>query len=581
MAYQALYRKYRPQNFDEVVGQDQIVQTLKNAVTRQRVAHAYLFCGPRGTGKTSIAKIFAKTLNCTGSLPPCNQCENCKLAAEGTHPDIIEIDAASNNGVEEVRNLIELVHYAPIQGKYKVYIIDEVHMMTTGAFNALLKTIEEPPAHAVFIFATTEPNKVLPTILSRCQRYDFNRVADSDIQKRLEFVCHQEEIQFESSGLQLITTLAEGGMRDALSILDQCIAYSPDQITSQTVREVYGLAADDEIGEIFIHLNPAGAEEAVQKLNDLSKQGMDLQRFLASFIRLLKDSLLMDFSPQTELVSPDERKIIDQYFLSSVSDKRIRLLEDLIETSQKIRFAGNVLDYIETVLLKNSYTTFHEAVSARAESSAALPVSEKQKSDFNLPNSDISKKPGKVKHNSTISDLFWKSDVSRETFQECETSKSTVMLEDEFILSLLAGSDKQYRMQDTENMKNLQIYESELSIAKFAISLRNAKLEASSKTYLLVSVPTEREANQINEFQSMEGFELLTSKILEQSKAVYAIPRSRVKGILKQFTQRWKEKTLPPAYTAPLRSIDQNVGQDLDTVTTIQEFFPDVKIVED
>ena len=185
MAYQALYRKYRPSTFEEVVGQGHIVQTLKNAVENNRIAHAYLFCGPRGTGKTSIAKIFARTLNCTSQNHdrPCGQCQNCTDSLNGSHPDIIEIDAASNNGVDEVRNLIERVKYAPMEGNYKVYIIDEVHMMTQSAFNALLKTIEEPPAHVIFVFATTEPNKVIPTIVSRCQRFDFTKVAKKDIQK--------------------------------------------------------------------------------------------------------------------------------------------------------------------------------------------------------------------------------------------------------------------------------------------------------------------------------------------------------------------------------------------------------------
>ena len=210
MAYQALYRKYRPASFDEVVGQKHIVKTLQNAVEKNRIAHAYLFCGPRGTGKTSIAKIFARTLNCTGEKKPCMECENCRLSLAGTHPDIIEIDAASNNGVDEVRNLIDRVGYAPLEGKYKVYIIDEVHMMTSGAFNALLKTIEEPPEHVIFIFATTEPHKVLPTILSRCQRYDFSKVSHQDILDRLKWVCEQENITAEESALSLIADLADG-----------------------------------------------------------------------------------------------------------------------------------------------------------------------------------------------------------------------------------------------------------------------------------------------------------------------------------------------------------------------------------
>ena len=222
MAYQALYRKYRPADFDEVVGQRQVIQTLKNAVLNNRISHAYLFCGPRGTGKTSIAKIFARMLNCTDPAhAPCGTCSNCRMALSNSHPDIIEIDAASNNGVDEVRNLIERVKYAPMEGKYKVYIIDEVHMMTQGAFNALLKTIEEPPEHVIFIFATTEPNKVLSTIISRCQRFDFTKVSVSDIVSRLKTVCLQEQIDASEEALQLIAELSDGGMRDSLSILDQ------------------------------------------------------------------------------------------------------------------------------------------------------------------------------------------------------------------------------------------------------------------------------------------------------------------------------------------------------------------------
>ena len=205
MAYQALYRKYRPENFEGVAGQKAIVQTLNNAIKQNKIAHAYLFCGPRGTGKTSIAKIFAKMLNCENhSESPCGHCQNCIDFQKGTHPDVIEIDAASNNGVDEVRNLIEKVKYAPIEGKYKVYIIDEVHMMSTGAFNALLKTIEEPPTHVVFIFATTEPHKVLPTIISRCQRYDFHKVSVQDMKERLNYIVNQENIHVEDNVIETI-----------------------------------------------------------------------------------------------------------------------------------------------------------------------------------------------------------------------------------------------------------------------------------------------------------------------------------------------------------------------------------------
>ena len=242
MAYKALYRKYRPSTFEEVVGQKHVVMTLQNAIKNNKLAHAYLFCGPRGTGKTSVAKLLAKTINCTSENKPCGHCANCIDIQESTHPDVVELDAATNNGVDEVRELIEKVKYAPMQGKYKVYIIDEVHMMTSSAFNALLKTLEEPPEYCIFILATTEPHKVLPTIVSRCQRFDFNKVSVPVIKERLRYIVGQEGITCDDDALQLIAELAEGGMRDALSVLDQCIAYSQDNITAEDVSTVYGIA---------------------------------------------------------------------------------------------------------------------------------------------------------------------------------------------------------------------------------------------------------------------------------------------------------------------------------------------------
>ena len=292
--YQVIARKWRPQTFDDVVGQDHVVRTLKNAITRQRIAHAYLFVGPRGTGKTSTARIFAKALNCTDG-PNANFDVNdpaCKAIADGSHLDVIEIDGASNNGVDQVRDLRETVRYAPAQGKFKIYIIDEVHMLSAAAFNALLKTLEEPPAHVKFVFATTDPQKVLPTIVSRCQRFDLKPIPNDLIVERLKKIAKEEKIKVSDSALESIARLADGGMRDAQSIFDQMISFCGNEIAEPDVLDVYGLVAAEKIAALAAALAAGDHQKIVGIVDECDAAGRDLVRLLIDLQALVRGALL-------------------------------------------------------------------------------------------------------------------------------------------------------------------------------------------------------------------------------------------------------------------------------------------------
>ena len=295
MAYQALYRKWRPRTFDSVIGQNDITDTLKNAIKRGTISHAFLFAGPRGTGKTSCAKIFAKALNCTKlqSGEPCNKCANCLAADKGAMADIMEIDAASNNGVDEIRDIRDKVKYAPTQGKYKVYIIDEVHMLSMGAFNALLKTLEEPPEHVVFILATTELQKVPATIISRTQRYNFKRISQADLEKRMKYILEQEKISYEDKALAVIAQVADGGMRDALSILDQLLSFDKNKVEYDSALEITGFAAKEKIEQILLAILNEDATKALSLAQTELANGASTKNILDELIEMATNALMV------------------------------------------------------------------------------------------------------------------------------------------------------------------------------------------------------------------------------------------------------------------------------------------------
>ncbi len=353
MAYTALYNKYRPQSFEEVAGQQVIVRTLKNAIANDKIAHAYLFCGPRGTGKTTMARLFAKALNCSEGLGhQCNQCENCVALNNGSHPDVVEIDAASNNGVDQVRELIERVNYAPIRGRYKIYIIDEVHMMSQGAFNALLKTLEEPPEHVIFILATTEPHKVLPTILSRCQRYDFGKIEPNDMKAKLIEILGKESVSYDEGALSAIVDLSDGGMRDALSILDQVLAFAGTSLKESDVLSVFGLASTKEKVEYLTSVCQGDVVKTLAKLNDFLTGGTDIKRLIASLLEVLKDTLIYKRTKRADLCSSlkeEEAKSLADLLSFERANKMIDLL---LKTQIDSKAVSNVRSLFELTSLE-------------------------------------------------------------------------------------------------------------------------------------------------------------------------------------------------------------------------------------
>lgn len=372
MAYSAFYNKYRPQTFDEVVGQNAVVTTLKNAIKTDKIAHAYLFCGPRGTGKTTMARLFAKALDCSqGVGHQCNECESCEKISHGQHPDVIEIDAASNSTVDSVRQLIDSVSYQPIMSRYKIYIIDEVHNMSESAFNALLKTIEEPPKFVIFILATTDPQKILPTILSRVQRFDFSKVSDVELIKNMKRVLESEHISYEEEAIRLIASLSDGGVRDSLSLLDKVVSYCGDNVRLKDVNDLLGLLSIPEEINLINAISDKKNDMVLKSVKDHYNSGLDLRRLQNDLLKILKDHLIFSMTKDASLLEylkPDEVQTIRLSTYDCQKDIRI-----LMQNIRDNRLSDDHLTQFELALLSMTEEEKENPVSIGAIHKGVLP----------------------------------------------------------------------------------------------------------------------------------------------------------------------------------------------------------------
>ena len=531
MAYKALYRKYRPSTFDEVVGQKSVVTTLLNAVNSNKLAHAYLFCGPRGTGKTTVAKLLAKTINCTSEGErPCGKCPNCLEIQESTYPDVIELDAASNNGVDEVREIIEKVKYAPLNGKYKVYIIDEVHMMTSSAFNALLKTLEEPPEYCIFILATTEPHKVLPTIISRCQRFDFKKIDHRVIEGRLREVCEKEEVRCSEEAVSLIAELADGGMRDSLSILDQCIAYAGNDITAEKVGEVYGVASLSEKLGVLDLVKKKDAAGLVDRINDISSRGLDIQRLTMDLLNIVKDAVVYGYSRDEKalgVLSAEQAKKLTVQF---TTEQLLRFIENLVEAQGRYRDASNALSYFEVCVLKMM----------NHDERTAVPQPEKPVSETRTE-----PKPKPVKE--------------EEEPQQPEYVEYT----DERLYEILTQASKAIKEQDRAGIAGALFADLPFEENRLVELVKGADIMASSPDNVILVVDDRLKANTINEKNNKKKIEELFSSCLATGKDLYAITRDHQAFMINYFKAHKNQPARPAETDQPQEEAVQEGDEKL------------------
>ena len=567
MSYQALYRVWRPQTFEDLVGQDMITKTLKNALATKQTTHAYLFAGPRGTGKTSCAKLFAKALNCPNQVngDPCNECEICKAITAGRLNDVIEIDAASNNGVEEIRDIRDKVKYAPTQADYKVYIIDEVHMLSTSAFNALLKTLEEPPANVVFILATTDPHKIPATIISRTQRFDFKRITSGAILERMEYILKQKQFEYDEKALNVIARAAEGGMRDALSILDQVLSFGDNKVTLDNALLVTGSVTRENLIKYLSQVQNHETVAGLQTIHAILDEGKDSKRLLEDLINCCRDLLLYKQAP--EMLEQTGSVMIDDEFKNmaekSNPETLYRYIDTLNEQQENMRYSMHQCVYLEVLTVKLAKIDGKE----RKTSVQSLQTAPETLNELN----DLQRQVKELKDQ--VKNLLGKTNRGFSDEKTSMPAKKTVQryeikIDVASIYRILGSATKIDKNRFLDCMKDIL---STLNISSKAM-FKMCEIEAAGPEGIILSFNNEFICGRIiNEERVRDEFENSVGRIYGDAKKIVYVPKNRWLNIRQEYIKQMRSGTIPKA-AAEIPS-DQTKEHEDDIVQEAEDIF--------
>ena len=558
MAYKALYRTYRPSTFEEVAGQEHIVKTLQNALATDKLAHAYLFAGPRGTGKTTMAKLLAKALNCDEGIGhQCNECKNCKAIIEGTHPDVLELDAASNNGVDEIRELIDKVKYGTILGRYKVYIIDEVHMLSTGAFNALLKTLEEPPEHVIFILATTEPHKILPTILSRCQRYDFTKLSDKDIKNRLKSVLEKEGVAYNDEAIDIIISLADGGMRDALSILDQVLAYSGNKLDVQDILDIFALESKEEKMGLLNAIINKDVTDVLGRINRYVSLGTDIKRLTDDLLLILKDILIYQSSRNISCLEILNEQEAQEFFSRLDIDETLKMIDIIMSAQKDYKNVSSIIPLFEVTILKLITAKKDGEVKEVKPIESLKPTIEKPV--FKKPE-PLKVEPTPVRKPVVQEEMVSLLDQPEEEEKQPEVVLSKDVLcikgtkkgesfaiDDDLMIDVMVISKKDIKNNLIDNWSNLKRLIAHPTLGKAATLLVDGRPLVASTKVLVVEYQFPNTAERANLIENQEAIQNVIQSTFGRKMFVYGVSRNDSVRWQQSYMNKYQLNKLPKA----------------------------------